>query len=324
MNEDGLQVNDHISFSTTVEESKEENKVQKDSVYEKWMSDDNINFIPIKNDFFVDELPPGIYEPFYNSNIGKYVFKKNQIFTDELYLLPNGIFEKILNDLKYFWEHPEKFDEYGYNHKRGILLFGSPGNGKTCLTNLIAKQIEKQNGIIFNIKDVKGLDAYKESISSYFRQIQPITPVVVILEDLDSLVSYPESESLLLNILDGFNQLQHVVYIGCTNYPEKLKERILNRPSRFDKRYYIEQPDRKVREFYLKKKILPKDLKNIDLNEILDKTEGLSLSHLGELIKAVFIFGSNFDDTIDELKGMGEYISSSQFTKKSNTVGFKK
>jgi hypothetical protein len=76
-----------------------------------------------------------------------------------------------------------------------------------------------------------------------------------------------ENSGPLLNILDGIGQMENTIYLATTNYPEKLKERILNRPSRFDRRYKIEKPDSNIRKFYFEKKLRDEDLKNINLDE---------------------------------------------------------
>jgi SpoVK/Ycf46/Vps4 family AAA+-type ATPase len=113
------------------------------------------------------------------------------------------------------------------------------------------------------------------------------------------------------------------IYVGCTNYPERLKERILNRPSRFDKRYHIGYPNAEVRSFYFTHKIKKEDLDQIDLNDLVAKTEHLSLAHLGELVKAVFIFGKTIEESVSQLKDMSEWISSTQSENKE-AIGFGK
>jgi len=54
----------------------------------------------------------------------------------------------------------------------------------------------------------------------------------------------------VLNLLDGVKQVDNIIYIATTNYPELLEERILNRPSRFDRRFHIGTPSAEVRKFY--------------------------------------------------------------------------
>ena len=309
---------------TEITEAPEQKVFSSNDKYVEWILRNGNSYYPTRKIKLVPTLLPGSYNISWDGSINEYYFLKKSVFSDELYVLPNGIFETILEDLDYFWKNIEKFKKYGYNHKRGLLLYGEPGNGKTCLTSLISNQVEKLGGLIFNIRNGNDLRGFLEAVPFRLREIQSNTPIVVMIEDLDGLVANPELESELLNLLDGINQLEHCVYIGCTNYPEKLKERILNRPNRFDKRYYIGNPDRTVREFYFKKKIKKEDLDSFDFDLLLDKTEGLSLSHCGELIKSVFIFEKDLEESIEELQDMGKFISSTQFAKKQNNIGFKK
>jgi SpoVK/Ycf46/Vps4 family AAA+-type ATPase len=97
--------------------------------------------------------------------------------------------------------------------------------------------------------------------------------LVVILEDIDSIAGESRSQtSRLLNILDGVKQIENVVYIATTNYPEKLEERITNRPSRFDRRYRVELPNEEIREAYIKHKLNDEDLAQINIKEWLTRT----------------------------------------------------
>ena len=127
----------------------------------------------------------------------------------------------------------------------------------------------------------------------------------MLLEDIDSIAGENRySTSRLLNILDGVKQIENVVYIATTNYPEKLQERITNRPSRFDRRYKVELPSDEIRKSYIVNKLNDEDLATININEWVKKTKGMSLSHLKEVVISTIIMGRDFDETIDNLEGM--------------------
>ena len=108
----------------------------------------------------------------------------------------------------------------------------------------------------------------------------------------------------LLNILDGVKQIEDVVYIATTNYPEKLQERITNRPSRFDRRYKVELPNEDIREAYIRHKLKEEDLKNVDIQEWVKRTEGMSLSHLKEVVISTIVMGREFEEVMDNLEGL--------------------
>ena len=249
-------------------------------------------------------LPSGLYELAWNNRFNEWSIKKQAINTDELYELPTPEIKEILSDIKSFWKKADLYREYKLMHKRGILLYGDPGCGKSGILQLCMKHIiEELSGLVINIKDEDSIKAYVDLIPR-LRQIEPDRPLVVIIEDIDSVAGDSNySTSVLLNILDGIKQIENVVYIATTNYPEKLEDRITNRPSRFDRRYYVAPPSREVREAYLKNKIGTSKI-DIDYNKWLDDTEGLSMSHLKELFISVYLLDVNYESAIEHLQGM--------------------
>ncbi|MFW6219989.1 MAG: AAA family ATPase, partial [bacterium] len=305
------------------EEEEDEIVYDKNNDYKKWEVLPNNTYAPLGNFKTTKKLIPGKYHLSFDSKSGRYLFIKAEMNLDELFVLPEPSFNSILDDIKFFWKNPQKFNEYKYTHKRGILLYGEPGGGKSSLCLLLSNVIIKEEkGIVIYVDNPDDLDLYMGAMESTLRIIEPNTPVLCVIEDLDGLVADKRIESKLLNLLDGNNQLNNVVYVGCTNYPEDLKDRVLNRPSRFDKRYYIGLPNDEVREFYLRKKIKSSDLKNIDISQVVKQTDGLTIAHLGEFIKSVYIFGKDPDGVVEELKGMGDFISSSRYKSNKPKTGF--
>ena len=268
----------------------------------------------------VDQVPSGIYELQYNRNVSQITLKKQPFKTDELYQLPSYEIQDILKDIQDFWDRRDKYREYNFVHKRGILMYGEPGCGKSGIIQLIAKQLIENNGIIINIKDQDDVDFFIDFIAT-FRKIEPNRPLIVLLEDLDSIAGENTySTSKLLNILDGVKQIEDVVYIATTNYPEKLQERITNRPSRFDRRYKVELPNEEIREAYIRHKLKEDDLQKVDIQEWVKRTEGMSLSHLKEVVISTIVMGREFEEVMDNLEGLKKAPS----IKGSGKMGFGK
>ena len=264
----------------------------------------------LKNDEYapayvtVPKVPSGVYQITWNGGLGTHTLKKQPFKTDELYHLPSHEIQDILKDIDNFWNRVNIYKQYNFIHKRGILMYGEPGCGKSGIIQLISKQIIEKDGIVINIKDEDDVDYFTSFIGT-FRKIEPHRPLVVILEDLDSIAGEGRHQtSRLLNILDGINQIENVVYIATTNYPEKLEERISNRPSRFDRRYKVELPNDDIRRAYINHKLNEEDLKNINIEEWIDKTKGMSLSHLKEVVVSVIVMGRTFEETMENLEGL--------------------
>lgn len=290
--------------------------------YCQWEVKPNGAYYPVNKITLIDELPGGKYNIEWSNITNEYFFIKTSVILDELLELPNPTFNSIINDIKYFWDNKNLFDKYKYAYKRGILLYGEPGCGKTSLTAQLSETVIKMNGIVFSINNGRMLNNYMIAIPNLLKRIQPDVPMLVLIEDLDGLLKINEYETSLLNMLDGLDQMNNVVFIGNTNYPENLKDRILNRPSRFDKRYYIGPPNAAVRKYYFENKITADDLLKTNINELVEKSEGLTLAHLGEMIKSIYIFNKNIDEVVNELKDMKNFISSSKFDSKGASVGF--
>ncbi len=132
-----------------------------------------------------------------------------------------------------------------------------------------------------------------------------------------------EVETLLINVLDGIEQMDNVIYLATTNYTEKLPPRLLNRPNRFDRRIEIGYPTPEVREAYLRKKLKPADINIIEESEKpiqywVDSTKDFTLAHLCELIKSTIILGNSFEESIDLLKKLKGVPMSSTYNKTTN------
>jgi SpoVK/Ycf46/Vps4 family AAA+-type ATPase len=265
-------------------------------------------------------VPAGIYEIIWNRSLSQHTLKKQPFKTDELYQLPSYEIQDILKDIQNFWDRKDKYKEYSFVHKRGILMYGEPGCGKSGIIQLISKQLIENDGIIINIKDQDDVDHFMEFITT-FRKIEAHRPLIVLLEDIDSIAGEnSHSTSRLLNILDGVKQIEDVVYIATTNYPEKLQDRITNRPSRFDRRYKVELPNKDIRRAYILHKLTENDLKNVDVDMWVERTEGMSLSHLKEVVISTIVMGREFEEVMDNLEGLKKAPS----IKGSGRVGFGK
>ncbi len=264
-------------------------------------------------------IPGGMYELFWDSHLQSVLLKKQELKTDELYELPSPEINYILEDIDLFFANKKKYEKYKFIHKRGILLYGDPGCGKSGIIQMCTKKlIEKNNGIVINIKGEEDFK-YLLDFIQIIKSIESAREFIIILEDIDSLTSGDNIiTSNLLNLLDGVKQIENVVYIATTNYPERLEERITNRPSRFDRRYQIGMPNEKIRRAFIINKLEKKDLKNIDIDYLIDRTEGMSLSHLKEIIISIVLMGKDINETIDSIV----LLNNSPKIKMGKTVGF--
>ena len=177
-------------------------------------------------------LPNGVYTITIDQRDDKPVFVRKRMVHDELIPLL-GLPSMISKEMDEFWGKEKDFTKLGFLHRRGYLLYGSHGSGKSSLIHQIIDSLDK--GIVFYCGNPKHFNLGLET----FRIVEPKRKIVCVFEDIDAIIKiYGESD--LLSLLDGENQVSGVINLATTNYPELLDKRIVGRPRRFDRVYKIE------------------------------------------------------------------------------------
>lgn len=259
------------------------------------------------------KLPSGVYETF--AVPGMWGVEKLNISSDGIYLLPDMATRLVLDEAKKFWESEAKYRTHKLLYKRGILLFGPPGGGKTVAVKLLIEELVKQAGIVLLVSNVNLAIVCLKAI----RRIEPKRNLIVVFEDIDEILSY-NGEASVLSMLDGENNVDNILHIATTNYPERLGPRIINRPSRFDRRLHVGMPNEEARMSYLKQ-ATNGGLDDDQLALWTKDSETLSIAHLRELVAAVYCLDQPYDEVIERLKDMAKMIKPDEAFKK-NTMGF--
>ena len=254
----------------------------------------------------ISTMPAGEYFADYNYQQDQPFFTNKVVVSDDLVNLPDESIQKVLESISKFWTLEHKFKEHGFVWKRGILLWGPPGGGKTTTIHLLAQEIVRNNGLTL-YGDVNEPYKLSQCIRA-LRQIEPVRPLVVVLEDIDAIRS--ENESEVLSLLDGEEHTDNIVYLASTNYPEKLDPRIINRPSRFDEIVYIGLPNKDSRKLFVRQKA--HSLSEEQINEWVGLTEGFSISHLKEVLVSVQCLGNELEPTIKRLREMYDIPNSTK------------
>ena len=281
-------------------------------------------------DDVVDEIPSSFYRPCWDSYNNKAYLEKLEIIQPKLYHLPDKVFETVMSDIQHFWESEEKYKAFGNVYKRNILLYSVPGNGKTSIINLLAKElIEKHNGIILVINSFADLFAYSKNIER-LRQIEPNRKIITIVEDFDGIVNQnKDAETFLLQILDGNNQYSNVVTIATTNYVEQLKPSFTDRPSRFNTIIEYKKPNAEVRRYYFENKLkdsgidIATDEMKAQIDRLVKCSEGFTFDYCKELLELIFVMEYREEEAIERLVKAKEKRGKYTVTEnKEKTVGF--
>jgi hypothetical protein len=241
-----------------------------------------------------------------------YALEPFDLVGDELVEFPGTKSELVVHEVERFWDLKPDFDRYGFTHKRGFLLWGPAGSGKTSTVAIVVQNLVRRGGVAFVASSPVGL----LNILGGFRSVEPSRPLVVIWEDLDAVIKhYGETE--VLSILDGESQVNNVIFIATTNYPEVLDARIVNRPSRFDRVVKLGLPDAESRSQYFSGKL--GTIFAPDGTDLVKATEGMSVGHMREMIVGVYCLKLPVGDVLDRLRRMGTKPKSGE---EAGKVGF--
>ena len=220
----------------------------------------------------------------------KQLFNSIKSTTFENLILPDSLKHQVQNDFQQFFNSREVYERYGIPWKRGALFIGPPGNGKTHTLKALINQLSKPCLYIRSLKSDD--DNEEENMSEVFKRARMLSPCVLVLEDLDSMISN-ENRSFFLNELDGFQANTGVVVLATTNHPERLDPSILDRPSRFDRKYYFELPRERERLAYIAKwnQDLQIEMRVTEraAREVVRGTEGFSFAYLKELFVTAMV-----------------------------------
>lgn len=273
-------------------ESDNDSEEKEDSSNVSMWVKDKEHFIPSTDVTIYNKLPPGLYQVNYSNNSGLYC-KNLDLKVDELYEFSDSITKSLLSEVSDFWEKSELYKENNLVHKRGILLCGSAGTGKTSYINMLSKELIDRGGIVFKVSSIRGFEYYVEFIKYGFRKIEKSTPIITILEDIDQ---YMNIETELLDFLDGQFHLDHHVILATSNNTEDLPDTIL-RPSRLDLLIEVPNPSETTRKEYFEYKKVDPEI----IDTLVEKSNNFSFADLKELYICVFVFGFTIDDAVDRI-----------------------
>ncbi|HEX5702666.1 MAG TPA: ATP-binding protein [Pyrinomonadaceae bacterium] len=199
-------------------------------------------------------------------------------------ILRAGLKEEIQTDFAQFFASREVYERYRIPWKRGVLFIGPPGNGKTHTVKALVNQLARPCLYVKSFRSEYESD--QENIRRVFARARATTPCFLVLEDVDSMID-DKCRSFFLNELDGFEANTGIVVVATTNYPEKLDPAILDRPSRFDRKYTFDLPGPGERAAYVKlwnNQLQPEmRLPGEAAEKIAQGTEGFSFAYLKEL-----------------------------------------
>lgn len=204
--------------------------------------------------------------------------------------------DEVIEVLELPLTNPELFAEVGVEPPNGILLYGPPGTGKT----LIAKAVAHRAKATF-IR-MSGTELVQKYIGEGARLVRDVfdiarekSPSIVFIDEIDAVGSRRSYDGTtgssevnrtmvqLLAELDGFDKRGDVKVVAATNRIDLLDPALL-RPGRFDRIIEVPRPDAEGRLEILKIHSRNMKLENMDFDELVELTEGLSGADLKAIV----------------------------------------
>ena len=214
-------------------------------------------------------------------------------------LILEGTFkQQIVDDFTQFLASREAYEEHGVPWKRGALFIGPPGNGKTLCMKALIRTLGIPCIYVQSFESPHSLP--QTGMETVFRRARSTAPCLVVLEDIDALL-LEGTRSYFLNELDGFAANSGVITLATTNHPERLDPSILERPSRFDRKYHFDLPAASTRANYIaawNERLKPAlRLSAEGCTQLAERTEGFSFAYIQEVfVSSMMRWMSRRDD----------------------------
>ncbi len=226
----------------------------------------------------------------------------------ESLVLPAMTRQLIERNVLTFAEQRPRLRALGQSTKKGILLYGPPGNGKTHTIRYLASHLRGHTTLIITAEQA-GL------LSEYFTLARLLQPSMLVIEDVDLVarnreqMNSPCEEVLLnriLNEMDGLAEDADLFFVLTTNRPEQIEPALAARPGRIDQAIEIPLPDADGREKLVRLYAAGLALSGDLIAEAVKRTVGVSAAFIKELMRrtaqAVISRGDGMMPSPDDLR----------------------
>jgi len=218
-----------------------------------------------------------------------------QVTNDDILDLPGEKTEDIIKRADEFWDLEDSFKALNFIHKRGILIKGQPGCGKSIVAFKVGRNlIQKRAGIVIYPTSPYSMEDCARDI----REVEPNKKILNVIEDIDMMVGM-YGERTLTAFLDGETSIDKILTLGITNDDRILSSRLTARPSRFDVIETVGVLTAEARKSFLEQKATSLTPEQIDL--WVSKTEDYTVPMLKELMIMVLAYCCPLDSSVEKI-----------------------
>lgn len=239
--------------------------------------------------------------PMGNVMVGPIVFLRRPELERDQLILPDEVLSAIEREVFGVAQQRERLRATGQHVKRGVLLWGPPGTGKTHTVRFLIGRLSEHTVFVLT---GGGLHMVR-SACGLARMLQP---AVVVLEDVDLVAEHRgvgfgmHGNPLLfdvLNEIDGIAEDADVTFVLTTNRADLLEPALAARPGRVDRAVEIALPDRdalrRLIELYGRGLALRVD----DVDAVVERTRGVTASFIKELMRKAALAAAERGDGED-------------------------
>ena len=238
---------------------------------------------------------------------------------------------KILSEARNFFNKLHIYEKLERQKKRAVLLYSSPGMGKSsAIEKFCTECVKEDQGTVVIVWPTSAVDADSvfSLLSTKTEYSEKCTRVILIMEDIggsegESRHRRDDIDSGLLNLLDGVGiafKLPTFI-IATTNFPENLLQSLADRPGRFDLMMELKSPSYEEKlsliEFIAKRALSDDEKDALKRKEVSD----FSIAHLEEIVVRSMLHDKEFVDVINEMVQHTEKFKNSFEERKSLGLG---
>jgi transitional endoplasmic reticulum ATPase len=271
------------------------------------------------------EVKPGIFSIATQGN--SLVLLRTEFVNDKI--LETLVHTKDVTDkIDCFFRNLHVYKEEGIEiPKRGILLYGPPGGGKTTIINKVANEYAKDNKTAVVVWTTDKFESH--TVKDFIKRFDytGVEKLILIVEDIGGTEieqARMRSDSSLLSLLDNKEKTFRipVLILATTNYPENFMGNLTNRPERFDDKIKLSAPNADAREALLK--FFGKGREDEEAVKLLrsKKAEGFTPAHIKEVIIRSRIYEKSMVQVINEMFKEIEIFTKNFSEAKSVGIGF--
>jgi hypothetical protein len=237
-------------------------------------------------------------------------------------VLPAGVLERVERQALGVARHAERLRAGGRHLRRGILLHGTPGVGKTLTVMYLASRMPERTVVLLTGRSLGAVGTSVDLATA-------LQPAMVVLEDADLVAmerSFEPTNAILfdlLNAMDGLDEDHDVLFVLTTNRPERLEPALAARPGRIDQAVELPLPDAADRARLVELYGRGLDMRLDDHDALIADLEGTTPAFVRELLRraalhaaegtsgALRVEDRHLRAALDELRRAGDRLTPS-------------